>query len=111
MSELTENNGNRRKRLYLHMSLGSIITAGSFVASAIGIVWTIATVSAQVQADIRKQDDRISNLHKETLDTRVREKELRQEVRDEIKEVKQDVKDLRQDVKEVLREIKRDTRR
>lgn len=84
----------KRKRLHLQVSLGSIIAALVFAGSAIGVY-------TQVVADNRENKGDIRGLRERQIAHENADKETRQDLKEKVTEVKEDVKAVKQDVKEI----------
>jgi|SRR6266850_5945 len=95
--------GDKRKRFYPTISLGSIIATLIFIASGIGIY-------TQVIADINKAKSEIENIKADNVRKDQFDRDVRLETKEEIKEIKRDIKDMKTNIQQILIELqKRET--
>lgn len=93
-----EKENERRKRFFPQVSLGSVLAALTFVASAASVYTSLVTkVEAQ---GIEIQNIKVNEVKREDID-----KTARTEIRQEIRDVKMDVKDMNNKLDRILFEL------
>lgn len=98
-----ENSDERRKKFFPHVTLGNLLTIFAIALGGIGLY-------TQVIADNEKNKLEISNLKANEAKREATDKELRAELKADVREVKNDVRDLNQKVDKILQELLRQRR-
>jgi protein subunit release factor A len=90
----------RRRKVQPYISHGSIIAAISFVASAAGVYISVVT-------DLSAQKKEIQHIKENTIKAEAADKEIRNDIKQEIRDIKNEMRETRQEVQRILIEIQR----
>ncbi len=94
----------RRKRFFPTISLGSVLSIITFIAGAAGIY-------ANLYADVSTSKSEIRNIKVDMVKKEQADRDLKQELKADVKEVKEDVKTLGAKVDRILFEMRENARR
>lgn len=97
------NEPERRKRFFPTVSLGSVLAILTLLASAMG-TW------ATLYADVSNNKVKIENIRNELGKKEFADREMRIELKSDVKEVKEDVKELNGKLDKVLFELRQQRR-